>query len=82
MHLLFDDTTEPVKNDPLVTNDAANEGGEETLLEWALMYAENGFPVLLLRPGGKIPLLEGGVKCATTDLDQIRSWFKKTRPPG
>ena len=47
------------------------------LLVAALDLARMGFPVLPLRERGKPPLTRHGVKDATTDLDQIRSWWDR-----
>lgn len=51
------------------------------LMRAALSYAEKGWPVFPLAPGGKLPLFskeEGGRAYldATTDLDQIREWWR------
>jgi len=47
------------------------------LLVAALDLARMGFPVLPLRERGKPPLTRHGVKDATTDVDQIRSWWNR-----
>src|SRR5690348_11983979 len=49
-------------------------------LEHALRYAEMGWPVFPLRPGGKEPLIPkrdggNGVKDATTEASQIVTWW-------
>lgn len=47
------------------------------LLAGALWYAEQGHPVFPLGAGSKIPLpRSGGFKDATTDLAQIRRWWR------
>jgi hypothetical protein len=48
--------------------------------EYALAYARRGWPVFILEPGGKAPLTNrkacpNGVKNATTDPGQIKSWL-------
>ena len=48
------------------------------LLEAALGYAVRGLRVLPLVPGEKRPLSAHGVKDATTDAGQIRSWWTNT----
>ena len=48
------------------------------LLESALQYAKAGFHVFPLKPGGKEPIVAGGLKAATTDPDQIKLWWQKT----
>ncbi len=48
-------------------------------LQWALTYAQRGWYVLRLVPGGKAPF--GGshaVNDATLDEDQIRAWWTET----
>ena len=41
----------------------------------ALAYAAAGWHVFPLRPGGKLPLHEGGVNAATCDAATIRKWW-------
>jgi hypothetical protein len=48
------------------------------LLNAALWYAELGYPVLPCAPGRKMPLTEHGLLQATTDSDQIRTWWTQT----
>lgn len=57
-----------------------------TALDFALKYAERGWPVFPLRPRSKEPLSrqdlangngEGGLKVATTDTATIRQWFAR-----
>jgi len=51
-----------------------------TLTEYALRYAELGWPVFPLAQGGKTPagaLAPHGFKDATRDADQIRAWWKQ-----
>lgn len=54
----------------------------------AQALAEQGAEVFPLLPGGKIPIITGGMKSATTDLQQIRRWWDRSpqanigfRPP-
>jgi hypothetical protein len=54
------------------------QGGEVSLLEAALTYALNGWPVFPLIPGQKQPLgalAPHGVKDATTDIAQVTEWW-------
>jgi len=51
-------------------------------LDLILKYAEHGFPVFPLGPSSKVPMVSGqdggkGYKDATTDSDQIRTWFEQ-----
>src|SRR5690242_19888325 len=51
-----------------------------SVLDWALAYANHGWPVFPLVPRDKTPLIgrkQGGhgFHDATTDLNQIRSWW-------
>jgi len=46
-------------------------------LEAALVYASKGWHVLPIKTKGKEPLSENGLKDATTDSAQIRTWFTK-----
>lgn len=48
-----------------------------TLLDAALDYARNRFPVFPISPGKKTPLTEHGFKDATLDKKQIRAWWKR-----
>lgn len=46
---------------------------------WAMVYANDGLPVFLLRPGEKVPMISRrdggrGFYDATTDADQIAAW--------
>ena len=45
------------------------------ILNAALNYAKRGWPVFPLRPSQKTPMVLGGFHKATTNLDQIRSWW-------
>ena len=58
------------------------DGPKTSLLRSALYYARRGWPVFLLRPGDKAPLIPkrdggNGVHDATTDLDQVRMWWER-----
>src|SRR5947209_16879997 len=51
---------------------------DSTLLKAALRYAARGWAVFPLAPGTKVPLKgSNGVKDATKNTDQIRSWWTK-----
>lgn len=52
----------------------------DRLFDRALDYARRGWPVFPCRPGGKEPLTRHGFRDASTDADQIRSWWN--RRPG
>ncbi|MCX7618334.1 bifunctional DNA primase/polymerase [Tepidiforma sp.] len=56
--------------------DASAPYGSE-LFEAARSYARRGWAVLPLKPRGKEPLTEHGVKDATTDLDTIEEWWRR-----
>lgn len=45
------------------------------MLHAALWYAELGYPVFPCAPGRKIPLTEHGLLEATTDTEQITTWW-------
>jgi hypothetical protein len=47
------------------------------LLEHAEAYARAGLPVFPLKPGTKDPATAHGFKDATTDIDQIRRWWRR-----
>lgn len=49
---------------------------EETLLDAALRYTEQGFYVFPLKPKGKIPITKNGFKDASNDVGQIKAWWK------
>ncbi|PFG75310.1 bifunctional DNA primase/polymerase [Tepidiforma thermophila] len=55
----------------------AGPGRASPLLEAALAYARRGWAVLPLRPRGKEPLTEHGVKDATTDPATIEAWWRR-----
>lgn len=42
----------------------------------ALYYARHGIAVFPLKPGGKAPATAHGLHDATTDLEQVTSWWK------
>lgn len=46
-------------------------------LEAALRYAGRGWPVFPCRARRKVPLTAHGLKDATTDADEIRSWWRQ-----
>ncbi|MCD8140495.1 MAG: bifunctional DNA primase/polymerase [Planctomycetaceae bacterium] len=46
-----------------------------SLLESALEYARQGWPVFPLAPRGKTPMVPGGFHKATTDVDEIAKWW-------
>jgi len=50
------------------------------MLEYALKYAELGWKVFPLKPGLKVPATQHGVRDATTDVEQIKTWW--TAIPG
>jgi len=47
------------------------------MLDWALAYASNGWPVLPCRPGGKEPMTRHGFHDASTAEPQIRAWWER-----
>lgn len=46
-------------------------------LAYALRYAELGWSIFPLVPGGKDPIVEGGFHRSTTDQEQIKQWWTK-----
>lgn len=48
---------------------------QKSMKEWALAYAGMGCAVFPLRPRDKRPATENGCKAATTDKQQIESWW-------
>ena len=48
---------------------------DTTMKDWALTYAERGWPVFPLKHGQKTPLTLHGFKDATTDLAVIERWW-------
>ncbi|MEW6199776.1 MAG: bifunctional DNA primase/polymerase [Planctomycetota bacterium] len=50
------------------------------MLQAALWYADQGYPVFPCAPGRKTPLTEHGLLDATIDADQIEAWW--TQSPG
>ena len=51
--------------------------GVKGLLEQALELAAKGYPVFPLRPNSKEPSCANGFHTATTDLEQIRQWWRQ-----
>jgi hypothetical protein len=54
--------------------------GPSRTVAWALHYASQGWPVFPCQPGTKEPATRHGFRDASTDPDQIRSWWQ--RNPG
>lgn len=50
------------------------------MLDAALSYARRGMPVLPLAVGGKTPITKHGKDDATTDLDQVRRYWRLNGP--
>lgn len=59
------------------TVDREGSQQEQTLLETALTYAQDGIPVFPCVPGGKNPLTNNGFYDATTNEAQIREWWNR-----
>ena len=55
----------------------ADTAGNSACREAALAYARRGWAVLPLRPRGKEPLTEHGVRDATTDPAKIEEWWNR-----
>ena len=47
----------------------------QSKLDWALWWANLGFSVFPLIPGGKLPLIDGWQHRATRDAQRIRDWW-------
>jgi hypothetical protein len=47
------------------------------MLEYALQYAKLGWHIFPLKPGGKTPITQHGVKDATTEEAEIRDWWTR-----
>ncbi len=56
---------------------ARGPGQARALVDHALGYAREGWPVFPLRPQGKAPLTRNGVKDATTDQQTISGWWRR-----
>jgi hypothetical protein len=55
--------------------DAGEASSLSPLGQAALAYAEQGIPVFPCEPGDKVPLFRQGAAEATSDPDQIRTWW-------
>lgn len=53
------------------------DSNAHVILNTALKYAEKGYPVFPCRPSNKRPYTRHGFKDATTDVQQIISWWKR-----
>lgn len=53
-----------------------SEQEDTSLVDAAYRYAEQGWPVLPLTPREKRPLTRHGLKDASTDLTQVRAWWR------
>ena len=51
--------------------------GPDRAVAWALAYASRGWPVFPCQPGTKEPATRHGFHDASTDQDQIRSWWER-----
>lgn len=47
------------------------------IVEYAVWYANHGWPVFPCSPTDKSPLVPTGFKAATTDEDQTRTWWRR-----
>lgn len=56
-------------------SEAAGDELAASLLDAALSYATAGFPVLPLR--GKVPRIERGLHCASTDRAAVEDWWRR-----
>ena len=64
--------------DPSSGNGAASIAvGPSRAVAWALAYASRGWPVFPCQPGTKEPATRHGFHDASTDPDQIRSWWER-----
>ncbi|GJJ02776.1 hypothetical protein RugamoR64_33140 [Duganella rhizosphaerae] len=65
-------------NSSLINFPDTTEINKMSLSEAAQAYARAGFAIFPLVPGRKIPIIAGGFKSASSDLEQIAAWW----PPG
>lgn len=63
--------------EPLIDELQARQRPVGTLPASALWYATQGVPVFPCWPAGKTPMTKTGVKAATLDPAQIRSWWSR-----
>lgn len=71
------DHNEAARLEPLV-NQPQPERKTVTLGSAALWYAQQGWPVFPIQPGGKQPACKHGFKDATTESEQVRAWWCDT----
>ena len=50
---------------------------KKLMLEAAVGYAANGFPVLPVKQMGKVPAIVGGYKVATAHPNLANEWWEK-----
>lgn len=48
-----------------------------SLIEWAISYANRGWPILPLMAGTKVPACRHGVYDATTEIQRISRWWNR-----
>ena len=54
-----------------------SRSGSALTLKFAAFYVARGWPVLVCRPRGKVPLTDRGVGDATTDLSSVTRWLRR-----
>jgi hypothetical protein len=71
------DRVRPAAHPPSGNGAVPIAAGPPRAVAWALAYACRGWPVFPCQPGTKEPATRHGFHDASTDQDQIRSWWER-----